>query len=481
MKHYGLWRLAFFCGAASCALPALAENLLISGGTVVTAEGSLAASVRIRGEKIVEVGSLEPDPDNERILDATDLLVFPGGIDPHVHLAPVTEAFPLVDDFESGTRAALAGGVTTVGHMAIPNPGELPLEALARARSAIESEALGDVFVHTTIFEPNDEAIEQLSGLVEAGQPSVKLFMPFDNFDSQLPAFLALMEAAGDLGIRVAIHCEDAHILDYAKQALVTAGKTSLEHYEQSRPVLSELIATQRAIAMAEATGASIYIVHMAAGRALDAAASVREKLPVYVETRPLYLHLTNAMYRRPDRGLFVGFPPIRAEADRRALWAGLANGTVDTVASDHAPWYREQKLEPTLTIENPRPGVNNLQVMLPMLFSEGVVEERITLERFVAVTSTNAAKLFGLYPRKGAIAAGSDADLILWDPRETRTIRDADALSKTGFSIYTGTRVTGWPQLTIRRGEVAYEDGKVRAEKASGRLIGRTASQDRR
>lgn len=453
--------------------PGFGEDLLIHGGTVVTAEGSQLASVRVRGEKIHEVGALEPES-GERVIDATGLWVLPGGIDPHVHLSNVGDTFIFVDDFESGSRAALAGGITTLGHMAVPNPDELPLAALARERAVIEANALADIFVHSTIVDPSDAAIAELEALVDAGQPSIKIFMPFGTFDAQFGSFLRLMERAAQLGIRIAIHCEDAHTLEYTVNALVAAGKESLLHYPESRPVVSEWVATERAIGMAESTGASIYIVHLAAERALDAAAAVRDRLPVYVETRPLYLHLTEDRYRGPEGALYVGMPPIRSARDQEALWEGIVEGTVDTVASDHAPWSREQKLDPALTIETPRPGVNNLQVMLPMLFSEGVNGRRITPERFVAVTSTNAAKLFGLYPRKGAIASGSDADLALWNPAETRVIRDTDAISRAAFSIYAGTRVTGWPVLTLLRGEVVYEEGQVRAATTSGRLIAR-------
>ncbi|TDJ65605.1 MAG: hypothetical protein E2O35_07050 [Proteobacteria bacterium] len=454
--------------------PPGAGDLLIHGGTVVTTAGSLSASVRIRGEKILAVGALEIAPGDDRVIDASGLLILPGGVDPHVHLAPATQAFPFVDDFESGSRAALAGGITTVGHMAFSFDDELPLATLARAVKAIEAQAIADVFVHTTILEPSAAAIAQLPDLVAIGQPSIKIFMPFESFDSHLPGFLTLMQAAGSAGIRVAIHCEDASIVSYATKALVAEGKISFNYYTQSRPIISELVATQRAIAMAEITGASIYIVHLASARALEAVVRARVKVPVTVETRPLYLHLNEALYRTADGGLFVGMPPIRAESDRAALWAGLENGSIDTVASDHAPWTRQQKLAAEHTIASPRPGVNNLQFMLPMLFSEGVVGGRISLERFVAVTAENAAKLFGLYPRKGVIAPGSDADLVIWDAAETRTIHDADTLSKSGFSIYAGTEVTGWPQVTIRRGEVVYEQGQVRATKSSGRLIAR-------
>ncbi|NNL86736.1 MAG: amidohydrolase family protein [Myxococcales bacterium] len=457
----------------AAAAPGLADNLLITGGTIVNAEGSQRADIRVRGEQIVEVGALEPK-DGERVLDATGQLVLPGGVDPHVHLAPIRDIFTFADDFESGSRAALAGGITTVGEMAFPHEGELPIATLERERVLIEAQSIADVFVHTTVVEPSEAAIAGVEALVEAGQPSIKVFMNFETFESQEPGFLRLIERAGALGIRIAIHCEDIHIMAHVVNALEAEGKTSATHYPASRPIFSEEVATQRAMAIAEMTGASLYVVHLSSARALNAVTAVRKRLPVFVETRPIYLHLTEERYRGPDAGLFVGQPPIRGAADQRALWEGIAAGTVDTVATDHAPWTRAEKLDPANTIRHPRPGVNNLQVMLPMLFSEGVAGGKITRERFVAVTSTNAAKLFGLYPRKGAIAPGSDADLAVWDPRETRTIRDADALSRTGFSIYSGTEVTGWPVLTLRRGAIVYENGKVVADAGSGKLISR-------
>jgi dihydropyrimidinase len=375
--------------------PALADNLLIAGGTIVNAEGSQRADVRVRGETIAEVGTLEPE-NGERVIDASGHLVLPGGVDPHVHLAPIRDIFTFADDFESGSRAALAGGITSLGEMAFPNEGELPIATLERERALIEAQAIADVFVHTTVVEPSEAAIAGVGALVEAGQPSIKIFMNFETFESQEPSFLRLIERAGELGIRIAIHCEDIHTMEHVVNALEAEGKTSAIHYPASRPVFTEEIATQRAMTLAEMTGASLYVVHLSSARALNAVTAVRERLPVFVETRPIYLHLTEERYRGPDAGLFVGQPPIRSAADQRALWEGIAAGTVDTVASDHAPWTRAEKLDPANTIRHPRPGMNNLQVMLPMLYSEGVGRGKITLEHFVAVTATNAAKLFG-------------------------------------------------------------------------------------
>ena len=455
---------------------AYGDDMLIMGGTVVTSEGSRLADVRVRGERIIEVGKLTREAADKRVIDASNLLVLPGGIDPHVHLTAMSAEYAFVDDFTTGTRAALAGGITTVGHMAFPAEGELPLATLARVQEAIEAQALADVFVHISVVNPSKALIEQLPALALAGQPSIKVFMPSPEFESQLTGYMQLLGAAREAGIVVAIHCEDLATVNYVADELTRAGHTTLAHYPDSRPIDAEVVATQRAVAMAQTTGATIYIVHLSAERALAAAADVTGRARVYVETRPLYLHLTDSRYTREDRGLFVGMPPIRSAVDRDALWAGLVSGAIDTVATDHAPWTREQKLDSQQTITSFRAGVNNLQVMLPMLFSEGVQTGRLTLARFVEVTSTNAAKIFGLYPRKGTIAAGSDADLVLWNPNTVRVIRDADVLSNAGFSVYAGTEVTGWPEVTIRRGEVVFADGVVSAAPGSGAMVERTA-----
>ena len=185
-------------------------------------------------------------------------------------------------------------------------------------------------------------------------------------------------------------------------------------------------------------------------------------------------MHLTRERFEGEEPGLYIGQPPLREKSDQDALWKGIADGTIHVVATDHVAYTKEQKLDPSQTVANHRAGMSNLQVIRPMLYSEGVRAGRITEEQFIAVTATNPAKLFGLYPRKGTIAVGSDADLVLWDPDETRTIRDEDMLSGTGYSVYAGREVTGWPRTTIRRGEIVYEEGRIQAEPGSGELLRR-------
>jgi dihydropyrimidinase len=233
--------------------------------------------------------------------------------------------------------------------------------------------------------------------------------------------------------------------------------------------------AEQAAVGLGREAGTPVYVVHLSSSDALAACRRARQAgQQVYVETRPLYLHLTQERFDEPDPGKYVGAPPLRHGADRDALWDGLAAGDVDTVCSDHAPWSLAAKLDPALDVTTARQGVADLETLMPMLFSEGVVTGRITLARFVELTSANAAKLFGLYPRKGAIAVGSDADLVLWDPVEKRLINGASMHSRAGYSVYDGWQVQGWPRVVISNGKTVLSNGTITASPGQGRWVHR-------
>ena len=449
---------------------------IIRGGDVFVEGGVRAADVRIVGAVITEVGSaLEPRDATTRIVDADGLLVLPGGIDPHVHLGAAR-----ADDYDSGSRAALAGGITTISNFGGVREGETPAQALQRARPDIEAQSIADVIFHPIVSDPASASADTLEALAAAGQTTIKVFMVRPSFDQAVPGFMATLRAARDTGVLMMLHCEDAAIVQSTAEQFIADGRGSLAHFADARPVAAEVAATQRAVAMAEATGAPIYIVHLSSERALRVAEEAQARgVPVYVETRPIYLHLTRERFDGDTPGLYIGQPPLRTRDDLDALWDGIARGTIHVVATDHVAYTREEKLDPSQNVARHRAGMSNLQVMLPMLFSDGVRSGRISLDRFVEVTSTHPAKLFGLYPRKGVVAVGSDADLVLWDPDETRTIRDEDMFSGSGYSVHAGRVVTGWPTLTMRRGEIVYRDGEIRGEAGSGQLAPRARWQD--
>ena len=451
-------------------------EILIRGGEVFTAGGLRSADIRVVGSAIAEIGTgLAPRDANTREIDASGRLVLPGGIDPHVHLGGVR-----MDDYTSGSAAALAGGITTISNFGGVGTGETPAATVARAAAEVEALSIADVIFHPIVSDPATATVETLSALADTGQTTIKVFMVRPTFDAAAPGFVSTMHAARDTGVLMMMHCEDAAIVQVTAERMAAEGRGGLEHFADARPVAAEVAATQRAVAMAEATGAAIYIVHLSSEGALRVAEAAQARgLPVYVETRPIYLHLTRERFDGPTPGLYIGQPPLRERSDLDALWDAIARGTVHVVATDHVAYTREQKLDPSQNVVQHRAGMSNLQVMLPMIYSEGVRAGRITLERFVEVTSTNAAKLFGLYPRKGTIAVGSDADLVLWDPGETRTIRDEDMFSGSGYSVHAGRVVTGWPTLTLRRGEIVYRDGEVLGEPGSGELVRRGLWRD--
>jgi len=448
-----------------------ASELLIRGGRVVNVDGIRDADVRVSGETIAEIGRGLKAGAGSRVIDATGKLVMPGGIDPHTHLSP-----PFADDLTSGSEAALAGGITTVGTFAFAGEGETIAAALERNAATMGPLAIADFFLHGFAWPPTAAVAASMADVVRAGQPSIKFFMPIEDFAAKLPEVIQVLEAAAREGVVAMIHCEDAALLGAAARRLAAEGRTSLASYGESRPVIAELAATNQAIALCEMTGATCYLVHLSSGRALEACRAAKARgLKLHVETRPLYLHLTEEKMRGPDFPLYVGQPPLRTKQDSEALWAGLADGSIDVLATDHAPWTRAQKLDPSLTITNLRPGVSDLQAMLPMFFSEGVGKRKLPLERFVAVTSTNAARIFGLYPRKGVIREGADADVVIWDPERAGTIRAENDRSKSDYTVYEGWQVRGWPTMTIRRGDVVVESGQILGQPGSGRITARS------
>ena len=444
---------------------------IVRGGEVFTAGGLRTADIRVVGSTIAEIGTgLAPRDAGTREIDARGRLVLPGGIDPHVHLGGTW-----VDDYTSGSAAALAGGITTISNFGGVGADDTPAAAVARAAALVEAQSIADVIFHPVVSDPATATADTLSALADTGQTTIKVFMVRPSFDAAAYGFVSTLHAARDTGVLTMLHCEDAAIVHATAERMAAEGRGGIEHFADARPSAAEVAATQRATALAEATGAPVYIVHLSSERALRVAEEAQGRgLPVYVETRPIYLHLTRERFDGPEPGLYVGQPPLREQRDVDALWDGIARGTVHVVATDHVAYTREQKLDPSQNVVQHRAGMSNLQVMLPMLYSEGVRDGRITLERFVEVTAANPAKLFGLYPRKGTIAVGSDADLVLWNPHETRTIRDEDMLSGSGYSVHAGRVVTGWPTLTMRRGEVVYRGGEVLGAPGSGELARR-------
>jgi dihydropyrimidinase len=458
-------------------------DLVVRGATVVSPGRQEAADIGVRDGRIAQVGG---GMTGREEIAADGLLALPGGVDAHVHLmyqalaeelrqaGEIGPSEPMwVDDFWTGSLAAIGGGITTIGNMTFPLPGETPRDAVAREMAGAAPEAAVDWFLHPVLNDPAAAADGEIAALAADGHSSVKIFLTMPWVAADEPGLRAALAAAREAGSLTLLHCEAAGLLEQCGDHLIAHGRGALQNFPEARPVTAEVEAVDQAVALSTATGAPVYIVHLSSAAALDRARTARSGgVAVHVETRPLYLHLTRERFAQPDAGKYIGAPPLRDQADRDALWAGLAAGDVDTVCSDHAPWLLADKLDPALNVVTARQGVADLETLMPMLFSEGVVTGRISLDQFVDLTSANAARLFGLYPRKGVIAVGSDADLALWDPQERRTVDGARMRSRADYSVYDGWDVQGWPRIVVQRGQVLLADGEIIARPGQGQWL---------
>jgi dihydropyrimidinase len=452
-------------------------DLLLRNGTVVTAAETYKADVGIEGGIIKQIG-LDLGPATQTI-DATGKYLFPGGIDVHTHvdLDENLLGHGTVDDFYSSTAAAACGGVTTIVDYAFPGPGQGLQDALETWNSRGTGKSVIDYGLHPVIRDPTDEVIAEMPDVVSEGYTSFKIFTTslgrFDEFAAQ---YLKAIKQAARLGALTNIHCEDQCCIDFMTGELEAQGRSDgVRHYPDSRPREAEGLAAQRALRMAGLADAPIYLVHLSCQEALEALNDARGRgQTVFGETRPIYLHLNRTAYESddfPER--YTCWPPLREADQMEVLWQALDSDVLQTVATDHVSWTKAQKLHGTKVNEF-LPGMANLETLLPMLYSDGVLKGRLTLNRFVAAISTNPAKLFGLYPKKGTIAVGSDADIVVFDPDQKVTIRGADMHSQQDWELHEGFETTGWPALTISRGEIIAQNRELLAAPGRGRLIKR-------
>jgi dihydropyrimidinase len=450
-------------------------DLALRHGTVVTASATFDADVGVEAGAIVELGRVGAARDE---IDATGLLVLPGGVDVHTHLdtEPVRGGEHSPDDFYSGTVAAACGGVTTIVDYARQFSGTTLSETLADWERRAAGKAVIDYGFHVVVTEPTPAVLDEMGRVAEAGFPSFKIFMQRHQ-DANILRLLRAVRAAGGLAM---VHCESAAIDEDVFERLSAQGAASARSWTTARPVAGEAEAVTRAIDYAEYADAPIYIVHVSSALALERvrAGKVRHRR-LWAETRPCYLLLTSERYAEPDPDYlkYTGYPPLREPADVEALWAGLRQGVLDTVGSDHAAWTVAQKAAASADLTQLPVGLPGIETQTRAIFSEGVSKGRITAQRFVQVMSTEPARLLGLAPRKGTIAPGGDADLVLIDPRRRATIRFAELHSRCGYEPCEGLECVGWPVMTIARGEVIARDGQFLGRPGRGQLLRRDRS----
>lgn len=452
-------------------------DIVIRGGRLITAESSYTADVGIRGETVAMIGQLG-DATSRRVIDASGLLVAPGAIDVHTHFATNVGEGATADDYESGSRAAAAGGITTFINFAFQRHGQRLHEAVEAELAKAEGKSHVDYGVHTVITDLNpSEVVSEIGRLADEGFPSLKLFTTVGEFRLSDEGIVRVLAEAARQQVMVNVHAEDDGLISYLTAKLLADGKRGVEHLPEARPPEAEALATERVAAYGRAMGAAVYFVHLSCRHALDAVRRARSAgTECYVETRPAYLYLDRGRYQLggQEGNKYVTWPPLRESEDQRALWAGLRNGEIQTYATDHTTWTASQKMNPALSFADIPGGVANVQTSIGMLYSEGVVKVRLTENQFVKVCSTNPARLFGLWPAKGTLVPGSDADIMLIDPRKRFAVRSGAMESRSDFDPYEGYESQGWPTTVISRGEVVTEQSRVISRPGHGRLLRR-------
>ena len=457
-------------------------EVVIRGGTVTTAETSTRADVGISGGKITAVGIDLPKGKDE--IDAPGKLVMPGMIDVHTHFDHMVDLVNArnADDYETGSRAAAVGGITTVVNFAFQTKGHSLREAVDYELSRAEGNSIIDYGIHQCVIDPTVHGVfDEIPKLADEGFASVKCFTTTTAYQLPDRDVLRLLEVVRDNGLMLNCHAEDEVLIQHLTQGLLRRGMTSVAYLPEARPPIAEGIATYRFATYARALKTPIYFVHLSSASALRAVRRVRDDGgQIYAETRPVYLFLDESLYKLPDRqgNLYVCLPPLRPKEDQAVLWDGLRNGEIQTYATDHAPWKREQKLDPTRNFTQMPAGVSNVQTSIGMLYSEGVTKQRMSASQFVAVSSTNPAKLFGMWPNKGTLSPGADADAVLIDPTKNVEILARDMYSVSDYDPYEGYNAVGWPVLTMLRGEVIAKDGKITGKKGNGRFLKRSRFQ---
>ena len=462
-------------------------DLVIRGGTVVTAADTVRADVGVRGGRILAVGTdLAP---GQTEVDAAGLLVMPGGIDSHVHLAQPAFGGPaMADGFESGTRSAIAGGNTTVLPFALQPRGASLRTSVVDYHKEADGKSFCDYGFHLIISDPTSTVLgQELPSLVDDGYSSFKVFMTYEDLVLNDRQILDVFDCARGCGALVMVHCEGYDAIRFMTEKLEQAGKKAPYYHAVSRPESVEREATHRAISHAQLTDVPIMIVHVSGREAMEQLRWAQQKgLKVYGETCPQYIALTaedlKGLNMDESGGKYVCSPPPRDHASWEAIWEGIETGVFQTFSSDHCPFFYEGsqgKLNPKARtsfkwVPNGIPGV---ETRLQILFSEGVVSGRISLNQFVALTSTNHAKMYGLYPRKGSIAPGFDADIVLWDPNRKEAIRQELMHHGADYTPYEGIAVTGWPVMTFLRGKKVMEEGRIFGEPGDGVFLKRNLS----
>ncbi len=454
---------------------------IIRGGTIVNADRAFRGDVLCFGDKIVAVGESLDAPANATVIDAGGQYVMPGGIDTHTHMQLPFMGTVTADDFFSGTAAGLAGGTTTIMDFVIPNPQQSLLDAYRTWRGWARKSA-ADYTFHVAVTWWDDSVHADMGTLVrEHGVNSFKHFMAYKNaIMADDETLVKSFRRALELGAIPTVHAENGELVFQLQKELLAKGITGAKAHPLSRPPEVEAEAANRAIAIANVLGTPVYIVHVSCAESLDAIVRARARgQRVYGEALASHLVIDDSVYQSEDEDFARGHvmsPPFRSRHHQEALWHGLTGGNLHTTATDHCTFCAEQKAMGANDFTRIPNGCGGVEERMAVVWDAGVNSGRLTPSEFVRVTSTNAAQIFNMYPRKGVIAVGADADLVVWDPKGTRTISAQTQFSKGGFNVFEGRTVRGIPTHTVAAGKLVFERGDLRAEEGAGRHIDRPA-----
>jgi dihydropyrimidinase len=454
-------------------------DLVIRNGTVATAADVFAADVGVKDGKVAALAARLPE--GAREIDASGKLVLPGGVDSHCHIAQLSSnGIMTADDFETGSRSAACGGTTTVIPFAAQHRGMSLRQVVADYHRQAEGKAIIDYAFHLIVSDPTEQVLgQELPALIRDGYTSFKIYTTYDALKLNDRQILEVLALARREGAMVMVHAENHDAIAFLAEKLLAAGRTQPKYHAVAHAAIAEREATHRAISLAEIVDVPILVVHVSGGEAIEQIRWAQARgLKVYAETCPQYLFLTEDDL---DKEGMAGAkcmcsPPPRDKANQELVWRGLETGLFEVFSSDHAPYRMDSsgKLRAGAAphFKQIGNGVPGLEVRLPLLYSEGVRTGRLALEKFVALTATNAAKLYGLYPRKGTIAIGSDADIAIWDPDREVTIAQSMLHDAMDYTPYEGMRVTGWPVITLSRGETVWDDGEAKGKPGRGQFL---------
>lgn len=454
-------------------------DLVIKGGTIVTASDQYVGDIGIEGETISQIGRDLP-AHGARVIDATGMYVIPGAIDAHTHLDMPFGGTITSDDFETGQIAAACGGTTTHVDYCLQSAGGTLHDALATWKAKAEGKAVIDYGFHLAVTDLNEHTMAELPSIVEAGITSIKCFMAYKGvFQIDDATLFQTLEQARELGALVNVHAENGDVVDLLIHRLVSEGMLAPKYHAASRPPEVEAEATHRAVALAELARAPLNVVHMTCEASVRHVieARARGSMHIHGETCPQYLLLSVDQYEEPDfqGARYVMSPPLRERKEHEYLWRQLAAGNLQTLMTDHCSFrMADQKTLGKDNFAKIPNGIPGIETRVPIAFSEGVGRGRISLQTMVATMCTNPARMYGMYPRKGCIAVGSDADVVLIDPEKRVTLSAAILNQHTDYCPFEGLEVKGYPVLTLSRGEVIAQNGKYVGAKARGTFLHR-------